>query len=119
MAHSMPLPLIDWKSLQTLSDGDKAFEAELLQLFVEDTRSHLSKLAEAIARDDADQVRRLAHHLKGASANVGALGLSEAAGILETEARQANLNPAPALQQQMQLNFTEIERLIALQTWQN
>ena len=48
MANSTSLPLIDWNSLQTLSDGDTAFEAELLELFLSDTRTHLTDLETAL-----------------------------------------------------------------------
>lgn len=112
MAHSTSLPLVDWNSLQTLSDGDKAFETELLELFISDTRTHLAKLETALQQQDTDQVRRLAHHLKGSSANVGAMRFSDIAAALETEARQNSLQNGIELNQHLQSTFAEVEKLI-------
>ena len=78
---------IDWQHLHALADGDDEFESELLQMFVEDTFSHLELLKAAIAANDIQQLRREAHHLKGTSANVGAVAMRLAAEKLEQLAR--------------------------------
>lgn len=74
---------IDWQHLQDLADGDSEFELELLQMFVEDTLSHLDLIKAAIAAHDIQQLKREAHHLKGTSANVGAVTMRLAAEKLE------------------------------------
>ncbi len=112
MANSTSLPLIDWNSLQTLSDGDTAFEAELLELFLSDTRTHLTDLETALQQQDTEQVRRLAHHLKGSSANVGIMSFSDIAATLETEARQGSLQNGMELNQRLQGTFLDVEKLI-------
>lgn len=112
MANSVSLPLIDWDSLSCLSDGDRQFEAELLQLFIEDTGSNLEKIRQAIAAQDIDQVRRISHHLKGASANVGALSFSDVAGQLEQQARRDDISRAPDCYGQMEQIFLEVKQTI-------
>ncbi len=115
MIASLPTPLIDWAALHCLSDGDKEFEASLLQLFVDDTRSHLTALQTALQEHNLDGVRRLAHHLKGSSANVGAMGLSQLAATLEQDAREERLHNGPTLFQQMEALFEQIQTLCLAQ----
>ncbi|KAF3890136.1 MULTISPECIES: response regulator [Nostocales] len=79
--------LIDWKHLHQLSENDPEFELELLQMFIEDSRTHLETTKVAIADRDCQQIAREAHHLKGGSGNVGALAMQQAAEKLEECAR--------------------------------
>ena len=80
-------PLIDWEHLHQLSENNAEFELELLQIFVEDTREHLEITKVAIANSDFQQIMSEAHHLKGASANVGITLMRIAAEQLEQLAR--------------------------------
>ncbi|WP_299411319.1 Hpt domain-containing protein [Acaryochloris sp. IP29b_bin.148] len=90
--------VIDPNQLQEYSDGDRAFEQELLELFVEDTHRHLVQLRHAIATQAFEAARQEAHHIKGASAHVGAIAMSKLAATLETHAKQQTA-PAPLLGQ--------------------
>lgn len=79
---------IDWQSLQKLSEGNAEFEVELLKIFVQDSGEHLRLLEKAIADSRFDDIEQIAHHLKGASANVGAFVVQDAANQLEQQARR-------------------------------
>ena len=46
-------------------------------------RRTVAELRAALAADDREEVRRLAHRLKGSARNVGATGMAELAGALE------------------------------------
>lgn len=83
---------IDWKSLQRLSDGNPSFELELLKIFLQDSYEHLDLLARAIADNQFEEIEHIAHHLKGASANVGAFVMRDAANELERQARRGSLD---------------------------
>jgi histidine phosphotransfer protein HptB len=74
---------IDLEYLQQLSDGDTEFELELLEVYLEDTKQHLQAAKAAIAAQDGAQLAREAHHLKGASGNVGAMAMQAMAYKLE------------------------------------
>ncbi|OUL18383.1 ATPase [Nostoc sp. RF31YmG] len=75
--------LINWEHLHQLSENNTEFEFELLQIFVEDTQAHLAATKAAIASNDFQQIAQEAHHLKGASANVGVTAMQRAAEQLE------------------------------------
>jgi HPt (histidine-containing phosphotransfer) domain-containing protein len=87
---------IDWSLLESLSDGDEAFQVELLRLYLSDTRKHLPKLQIAIAQQNADALRVEAHYLKGASSNIGGRSLSHWADQLESCGRSGELESAQA-----------------------
>jgi HPt (histidine-containing phosphotransfer) domain-containing protein len=78
---------IDWEHLHQLSDSDPEFEVQLLGLFVEDTDVHLISLKHAIAHQQFDEIEKLAHYIKGASANVGVHGIYTSAEQLEVYAQ--------------------------------
>ncbi|WP_199249616.1 PAS domain S-box protein [[Phormidium] sp. ETS-05] len=81
------LQLIDWNRLQEISDGDVDFQREILTVFVEDGHATLGKLRQALDNGDVQEVRNLAHALKGASGNTGISPIQEIALNLERLAR--------------------------------
>lgn len=68
---TQPYP-IDSAYLDQVSGGDRGFQRELLQVFIQDCETQLPQLRQAIAGCNAEGMRRIAHRLKGASSNVGA-----------------------------------------------
>jgi CheY-like chemotaxis protein len=74
--------------------GDNELASEILEGFIEDIPNKLAALKEAITNADASLIQCLAHTLKGASANVGALALREIAFQLEVAAKSEDLEKA-------------------------
>ena len=104
----------DPEQLEQLAGGDKAFEKELLNMFVGDIERSLNQLETAIGLGNKPiAVQELAHYIKGASANVGAVGMSQAAAQLETMAKEGNLQTAVNSLQQLQALHDEIKRMAA------
>ncbi|PSN17679.1 Hpt domain-containing protein [filamentous cyanobacterium CCP5] len=84
--------LIDYQQLSNLSGGDRGFEAELLSLYVRDTLEQLQPLEQAVAAANAASTRNIAHHIKGASANVGAIAIASTAADIEAAAHHGSLD---------------------------
>ncbi|MEL6129141.1 MAG: Hpt domain-containing protein [Cyanobacteria bacterium J06628_4] len=102
----------DQEQLEQLSGGDRAFQKELLQLFVADTDNSLSQLEMAISTENPSAVQAMAHYIKGASANIGAVGMSRTAAQLERLAKTGgNLKPATTSLRQLQILHEEVKRL--------
>ena len=101
----------DQEQLEQLAGGDKAFEKELLQLFARDTENSLMQLETAISSENPAAVQSLAHYIKGASANVGAVGMSQVAAQLEKLAKTGNLKTAPSSFRQLQVLHQEVKRM--------
>ena len=79
--------VIDWHYLHQLSYDNEEFERELLHIFVEDVGNHLACLKIAIDHRHFLDIEHTAHHIKGASANVGLATMSAIASQFEQEAR--------------------------------
>jgi histidine phosphotransfer protein HptB len=91
---------INLEHLRQLSEGDTEFELELLQVFVEDTQSHLDTAINAIAANDYKTLEREVHQIKGASGNVGAEAMQALALVLERQAQKEELiNPSDFIAQ--------------------
>ncbi|MDD1413200.1 response regulator [Dolichospermum sp. ST_con] len=75
--------LIDWDYLHHLSDNNTEFELELLEMFVENSRSHLEAIRAAIAANDYQKIALKAHSIKGSSGNIGATIMMQTAEKLE------------------------------------
>jgi signal transduction histidine kinase/DNA-binding response OmpR family regulator len=90
-AQSTALPVLDREVLDELREIAGAETATIIDVFLDDTTPLVRQLQEAAVAPDLDQLRELAHSLKSASANVGALALSAAARRVELAARSGKL----------------------------
>jgi two-component system sensor histidine kinase/response regulator len=90
-------PAIDRGALKELTGGDAEFERELAQTFVTSGDQCLAEIIAALKASDFDTVRKRAHSLKGASANIHARELSQAASSLENAVRENALPAVGAL----------------------
>jgi HPt (histidine-containing phosphotransfer) domain-containing protein len=83
--------------------GDEELAEEILGEFIEGLSTELRKLEAAIEKGDGEVIRRIAHTLKGASANVGAVALSNVAQAIEKAGARADFVSAkttlPGLEQ--------------------
>ena len=87
-------PAIDLEALRQITGGDAEFERELADTFVASGDQALADIIAAMKANDYDTVRKRAHALKGASANIHAVSLSAVASNLESAARSQSV---PAL----------------------
>jgi signal transduction histidine kinase/CheY-like chemotaxis protein/HPt (histidine-containing phosphotransfer) domain-containing protein len=92
-------PAVDEATLKRLAEamGDPEFVAELLATFSTDAPGMIDGIDDAIAAEDAETVRRLAHTLKSNAATFGAIGLSDRCRELERVAKEGALGGAPEL----------------------
>ncbi len=84
-------PTIDLGALRELTDGDAGFERELMSVFIESGDTALAAILAALGTMDLPAVRRHAHALKGASANLRARPLAARAQALEAAATAGDL----------------------------
>jgi len=103
---------IDWEHLHQLSEHNTEFELELLQMFVEDTQSHLEATKAALATNDFELFEQEAHHLKGSSANVGATTMHLAAEKLEQLARRQERRGATNLISELEESVNRLKAFL-------
>ena len=94
-------PVLDADIIQGLQDlggeDDPGLLLELIDLFLDDAEQRVAGIETAIEQGDIDSMGKLAHALKSASANLGALGFSKCCSGLEHEARDGNSSAASDL----------------------
>ncbi|MBE9200951.1 MULTISPECIES: response regulator [unclassified Nodularia (in: cyanobacteria)] len=104
---------IDWEHLHQLSENNTEFELELLQILVEDSQLHLEATKAAIAANNFQQLAREAHHLKGASANVGAISMQQAVEKLEQMSHKQECIGATEIMVELEGFLQEIKAFLA------
>jgi two-component system sensor histidine kinase/response regulator len=77
-----PAP-VDFDALREITGGDEEFERELVEVFLASGDGELASILAALSASDLNAVRRHAHTLKGASANLRARDLAGVAQKLE------------------------------------
>jgi len=101
------------RSLQ--KDGaEPDFFAQIVRAFLRESTRSIEDLRSAVQRGDASAVQRIAHGLKGSSANLGARRLSGLALELETMGRKGHLDGAPARLAALEAEYSRVSA--ALQT---
>lgn len=118
-----PLPPLhlDWEQLQCLSDHTPEFELELLQLFLQDSSIHLKVLQQAAFHQDFQQIRQSAHHIKGASANVGAKMMQSLAEQIEHQSDLKQGNVTAELIARLEFSLAQVQTFlnrIREETWE-
>ena len=90
-------PPIDRESVLRRLGGDEQLFADVVRYFREDAPPLLQSLREAVAREDAEQIARSAHSLKGLAANIGAQPLADAAQAVERAGHGRHCDQAQTL----------------------
>jgi len=99
------------ENIRALSlQGGDALVSKVIAAYVGDTPQHLRTLRQAIGGEDADTVRRIAHSLKSASANVGADTLARLCKDLEQMGRAACVTGAATLLTDMEEEFLAVRQ---------
>ena len=88
--------VIDQPTFEALKEAMGAdYITELVQAYFDETPQLLSKLQEALAKQDCDAFRQAAHSIKSTSNSFGALEYGALARELEMMGREARLDGAP------------------------
>jgi two-component system sensor histidine kinase/response regulator len=85
MTTSDPINNNDWDKNAALNrlDGDEELYEEILALFKEEAPKDLLLLAQALEESKLADAQRIAHSMKSAAGNVGAIGIQKVALKLE------------------------------------
>jgi PAS domain S-box-containing protein len=89
-------PAVDHSSTLERLGGDRKLLSDAIHQFLDDCPARLTAIAAAVSAGDADRIRVTALELKRAAANFSAIGLFEAAGVLERLGAERRLDPAHA-----------------------
>ena len=86
----MDLPVLDKEASLVRLDGDTELWNEIRDIWMEDIQNLIAAVRTALEAQSADGLRRAAHAIKGASANVGAVRVAAVARDMEHAAPDAD-----------------------------
>ena len=89
--------------------GDEKLAVDIISGFVKDVPHRLAAINEGLNEGDALIVRREAHTLKGACANLGAPAMKEAASCIEASAAKQDLAGAATLLPELEEQFEKLK----------
>jgi HPt (histidine-containing phosphotransfer) domain-containing protein len=84
---------------------------ELLEIFKDSLQADIQLIELGVAQEDATQVCRAAHSIKGAAASLGILGIHEIALAIEEESRAGGLEIARSKLSLLKSMREELENL--------
>lgn len=110
------LEVIDWAMLNDLREFQAEDEPDLIQelvgLFKRETLSQIEAIRAAITAEDAEQLWKAAHSLKGSSANLGVRRVSALGAELEKKGRSGAVEGAGALLAQLEREYARACRAL-------
>jgi HPt (histidine-containing phosphotransfer) domain-containing protein len=90
--HEIPENVLNVDSALEMLGGDMDLLREVVEMFLTDLPNKLEELRTGIAQSDPDKVRRVAHSLKGAAANIAAEDVRSSAFEIEQLASNGDLD---------------------------
>ncbi|MEJ7872137.1 MAG: response regulator, partial [Rubrobacteraceae bacterium] len=105
---------LDRATLEGLRElGGSELIADLGELFSSDTPPRLANLRVAVEGGDAGAVERIAHTLRGSSANIGARRMAELCEELQKAGASKDLSEASKPAERLQAEFERVRRALA------
>lgn len=97
--------VIDWEQLDMIADGFTPDFVEIYHEYLAEMPGLLASLREKVSQNDAVQAAKVAHQIKGSSANFGFIGVSQPVASLEMEAKGGSLASAASQLAQAEAGF--------------
>ena len=89
--------VVDWGRLKEISEGDSAFQLELVQGFIKEGATFITQAKQSLVDEDWNTLANKAHQIKGASSSVAVQAMPEVARQLRNEALLKNQESAAQL----------------------
>lgn len=106
-------PVLDPNAIEALravspDDGGEFFR-ELVDIFLQDTPKRIAEIESALAVQNAPDLTRAAHSIKGSSGNFGAMDLHEIAWRMEQSGKEQAYPAVQALLPALQTEFSRVK----------
>ena len=95
--------------LRSLDDGDGAVLGEIIDQYLLQTTEGRMELVRVVLERDTKGLQRVAHAVRGASANIGACALAEVCEEIEVRASSLELNAANELVERFDVEFARVK----------
>jgi two-component system sensor histidine kinase/response regulator len=98
----------DAEALRDRLCGDEQLMTDVVRLFLQDCPVRLAAIRDAVTRRHAEDLRAEAHGLKGSAANLSAMGLFEAAQVLERMGAESRMAGADGAWRQLSVEASHV-----------
>ena len=105
-------PTVFGAVLEMTEQAPEGFLEQLVGQYLSSMHEDLDAIARAVATDDVEAIRSLAHRLKSSSANFGATRLAAPCQEMENAAREGDASRAPELLERMRGEAGDVERAL-------
>ena len=105
--------VLDLAEFKDRVQDDTELLLELLDIYTADYQEKRPKFDQALADQNADELRSLAHSLKGASGNISAKAMRETFMKLEEKGKAGDFSDTEELMKEMDERFTAFEARMA------
>lgn len=85
-----PTLMVSLEMLEEMSNGDKDFIREMINIYQEDTPVYMKELEIAVSNDNWDEISKVAHKMKSSTRVLGAEVLVTSLSKLEAIAQEEN-----------------------------
>ena len=109
---------IDLATARGLAGGDPELLMELAEIFRSDSPQKLAELRDAVSRKDSAKTCQLAHYLKGALGNIGAMKAYDSAYELEKIGEEKRPDEAPVVLERLENEIDQILSFFATPGWE-
>lgn len=92
--------------------GDEELLSELLRLFIETIPQQIARLKEAIDKADMELAREIAHSVKGAAANIGAVSVQQGALQAESAAKEGEVEKVQGHYENIRVEMDKVQLLL-------
>ncbi len=113
----LALPVFDKAGTISRLMDDEALAREVVVLFLDDIPKQVAELKRFLDAGQASGSERVAHSIKGASANVGAEVLREVAFNVEKAAKAGELAAAKGLMEELLAQFERFKAAVKTEAW--
>jgi len=110
--NASPEEILDFEGVMKRLNGELELYRDFIKYFDEDYPPLIDSLQQAIGKDDASAVHRIAHSLKGLCANLGAVACTDTAGELEQIGKDGDLNDASNQFAKLQRQISQLDAVL-------
>ena len=103
---------LDSETISMLKEVMEDGFVTLLQTYLDDSKSRIAALHQALDAGDSDAVRRTAHSLKGSSGNLGAKRMAELCLHVENCGKDGNLDGLADEIGKIEIEFTAVSDIM-------
>ena len=101
--------IFDKKILMETFDNDEDLISEILDSFIAAVPRYLSELQKSMKENNCEAVFRMAHTIKGSSANIAAYGIREVALQIEMAGKNGEIEKAESHFEKLEEEFARLE----------